>query len=83
MKIFCPDTQETISFNTYMKSKHWALKKETFRLSAYFNGSCHKCKKLKSGINIYHLNYDSLGNEELFDLTALCPKCYRIFYRKM
>ena len=59
----------------YMQSKAWKEKRQA-KLDAC-SGKC-ECEGgcTREATQVHHLHYDSLGNESLDDLQALCPKCH-------
>ena len=64
-----------IDYHKYMRSKEWKAKRQE-KLEA-----CdHKCECeggcYRKATQIHHLHYDTLGNESMEDLQALCPKCH-------
>ena len=64
-----------LDYQKYMRSKEWKAKREE-KLEA-----CnHKCECeggcYRTATQIHHLHYDTLGNESMEDLQALCPKCH-------
>ena len=64
-----------MNYHKYMQSKAWKEKRQT-KLDAC-NGKC-ECEGgcTREATQVHHLHYDSLGNESLDDLQALCPKCH-------
>ncbi|MDE0636585.1 MAG: HNH endonuclease signature motif containing protein [Candidatus Poribacteria bacterium] len=62
-------------YQKYMRSKEWKAKRQE-KLEA-----CdHKCECeggcYRKATQIHHLHYDTLGDESMEDLQALCPKCH-------
>ena len=62
-------------YQKYMRSKEWKAKRQE-KLEA-----CdHKCECeggcYRKATQIHHLHYDTLGEESMEDLQALCPKCH-------
>lgn len=78
----CADTNELISsFDRYLKSRHWKLKKQEFRESSFYNGRCYKCWKAKAGIKIIHKDKSQeLGDEAMEELLAVCPSCFNRYH---
>lgn len=77
VSIKCEDTGEEFNnYYSYLESRHWKTKKEEFLNSKYYNGKCCRCKQKKKFMNIHHLHYDSVGNESLTDLVAICVACH-------
>ena len=64
-----------VDYQKYMRSKEWKAKRQD-KLEA-----CdHKCECeggcYRKATQIHHLHYDTLGEESMDDLQALCPKCH-------
>ena len=64
-----------MNYHKYMQSPAWKEKRQA-KLDACSKkceceGSC-----TREATQVHHLHYDSLGNESLDDLQALCPKCH-------
>ena len=61
-----------MNYRKYMQSKSWKEKRQA-KLDAR-SGKC-ECKGgcTREATQVHHLHYDSLGNESLDDLQALCP----------
>ena len=64
-----------VDYKKYMRSKEWKAKRQE-KLEA-----CdHKCECeggcYRKATQIHHLHYDTLGEESMEDLQALCPKCH-------
>ena len=77
----CTDTNEPImSRKGYRDSKHWKLKKQEFRESSFFSGRCYHCKKPKGGMLFIHKHEENLGNENLEDILAVCPTCFKRYH---
>ena len=64
-----------MNYRKYMQSKAWKEKRQA-KLDAC-RGKC-ECEGgcTREATQIHHLHYDSLGNDILDDLQALCPKCH-------
>ncbi len=64
-----------MNYRKYMQSKAWKEKRQA-KLDAC-SGKC-ECEGgcIREATQVHHLHYDSLGNEGLDDLQALCPKCH-------
>lgn len=63
-----------ITYQDYLNSDLWQEKKKW--ILECFNNECQKCKT-KKGLNVHHKNYDSVGNENIHDVTVLCFKCHK------
>lgn len=60
-------------YRKYLKSDEWAqLKIDLFELRGY---SCEKCPN-KKRLDVHHLTYENIYNEEPEDLIILCKKCH-------
>ena len=64
-----------MDYQTYLRSPEWKAKRQE-KLDSCQNkceceGGC--CRE---ATQIHHLHYDTLGNESLGDLQALCAKCH-------
>ncbi|MCX0396192.1 HNH endonuclease [Clostridium perfringens] len=70
----CEDTNEVFyNYKSYLKSKHWKLKKDEY--FSVYKKECAICKKNKK-LNLHHKTYDNVGNELLEDLVLLCEECH-------
>ena len=62
-------------YQTYLRSPEWESKRqeklESCQYKCQCEGGCHR-----QATQIHHLHYDTLGNESLQDLQALCAKCH-------
>ena len=58
-------------YQTYLRSPEWEAKRqeklESCQYKCECEGGCHR-----QATQIHHLHYDTLGNESLQDLQALC-----------
>ena len=62
-----------VDYNKYMKSPEWAKKrKERLELDGYKCQMCGTTEKLE----VHHIKYDTLGNENMDDLITLCEHCH-------
>lgn len=57
----------------YLKSEHWQKVKR--RMYRTFR-ACELCKKRGVRLNIHHITYNRLGNEDTSDLIVLCEDCH-------
>ena len=64
-----------MDYQTYLQSHEWEAKRkeklESCQYKCECEGGCHR-----QATQIHHLHYDTLGNESLQDLQALCAKCH-------
>lgn len=64
-----------INYKAYMRSSQWKEKRQA-KLEAC-NSKCEcEGRCTREATQIHHLHYDTLGNESMDDLQALCPKCH-------
>jgi 5-methylcytosine-specific restriction endonuclease McrA len=61
-------------YQDYLNSPIW--KDKTEWIKEVFNFICQECGS-KKNLQVHHLNYDSLGNENQHDVTLLCKKCHK------
>ena len=62
------------NYRKYLKSDEWAqLKIDLFN---YRGKSCEKCGN-KKRLEVHHLTYKNVFNEEPEDLIILCRKCHQ------
>lgn len=78
--IFCPDTGEKCNtYGEYLKSKHWEIIKERFYNKKILNNEriiCSCCEIPDKTLNLHHLTYENLGEENLDELSLLCTDCH-------
>ena len=64
-----------MNYHKYIQSEAWKEKRrvklDACRRKCECEGGC-----TREATQVHHLHYDSLGNESLDDLQALCPKCH-------
>lgn len=64
-----------MDYQTYLCSPKWEAKRQekldSCQSKCECEGGCHR-----QATQIHHLHYDTLGNESLQDLQALCAKCH-------
>lgn len=64
-----------MNYKAYMRSSQWKEKRhaklEACNSKCECDGGC-----TREATQIHHLHYDTLGNESMEDLQALCPKCH-------
>ena len=80
-EIFCRDTNEHCTGETYLKSKHW----QQMRKIVYekYKGKCQRCGDcIPLGMaNVHHRTYKRIGNENINDLILYCNKCHAIMHK--
>lgn len=63
----------------YLQSDDWKIRRK--ELMEIANWICSKCGE--KAIQLHHLNYDNIGNEELdSDVIAVCTDCHNEIHRK-
>lgn len=64
-----------MNYKTYIRSSEWEEKRKT-KLKAC-DSKC-ECEGgcVREATQVHHLHYDTLGNENMEDLQALCSKCH-------
>jgi 5-methylcytosine-specific restriction endonuclease McrA len=70
-------------YTAYMQSEEWrAKRKERLRIDHYLCTMCG-CKQTRTKrLEIHHLHYGTLGNENVYsDLASLCPTCHARLHR--
>ena len=64
-----------VDYQKYIHSKEWKVKRqeklEACNHRCECEGGCYR-----KATQIHHLHYDTLGDESMEDLQALCPKCH-------
>ena len=65
-------------YNNYLKSQEWYILKNL--ALKYSNYKCSKCGETEN-LNIHHLNYNNIGNEEISDLITVCNSCHKEFHK--
>lgn len=62
-----------MNYQAYLRSDHWR------ELSAAkiedVNFRCERCRR-KTGLEVHHKHYKTLGRERLTDIEALCRSCH-------
>jgi 5-methylcytosine-specific restriction endonuclease McrA len=61
-------------YKAYLKSDKWARKREQAFL--FYGKKCFACRTYRGPIQVHHLTYQNLGNENLRELRPLCQKCH-------
>jgi hypothetical protein len=69
------DSKET--YNRYLASREWAVKKQRVKRRA--NGICERCK-INPMHHVHHLTYARKYCEDLEDLQAICEKCHEFIH---
>ena len=64
-----------MNYKAYIRSSEWKEKRKTKLEVCNFKCECEGgC--VREAKQVHHLHYDTLGNESMEDLQALCPKCH-------
>jgi 5-methylcytosine-specific restriction endonuclease McrA len=59
---------------SYLRSKEWREKRKEFLEEA--NYECSECGE-KKNLQVHHLNYDCVGEEDFDDVEVLCKECHQ------
>ncbi|MFI5377862.1 MAG: HNH endonuclease [Tepidisphaerales bacterium] len=62
-----------VNYDEYMNGPVWNEIRRAVLDRA--RGQCERCGQ-RARLEVHHKHYDSLGNEDLDDLEALCPVCH-------
>lgn len=62
-----------MNYDKYLKSDHWANKKEQYKRSS-LPQYCIVCKEEK--YQLHHVTYRNLYKEKMTDFVPLCRKCH-------
>jgi len=62
------------SYDEYLASDYWKEKREW--ILNVKGKQCEKCGSIKK-LNVHHINYASVGNENTHDVTVLCYDCHK------
>src|SRR3990167_7159872 len=68
-----------MSYQDYLKSKHWL---EFRRKILTIRTKCQSCGKSNTRFNIHHKHYKTLGNERNEDVMVSCQNCHLINHEK-
>lgn len=64
-----------MNYHTYIRSSEWKEKRKTKLEDCKSKCECEgEC--VREATQVHHLHYDTLGNESMEDLQALCAKCH-------
>jgi len=65
-------------YRKYLNSKEW----EEIRVELHIvrGSKCERCSS-KKNLQVHHLTYDNIFNEELEDLELLCAGCHKSEHR--
>jgi 5-methylcytosine-specific restriction endonuclease McrA len=65
------------NYRKYINSKEWKLKRDAI-VEKYKKCSC--CGS-EENLNVHHLTYENLGNENESDLLLLCKDCHKFVHK--
>ena len=71
-------------YDWYIHSEQWKFKRaQRLEIDGHKCCMCGKHEKdLKDGLRIHHINYNSLGHENIFsDICSLCPRCHWLMHK--
>jgi 5-methylcytosine-specific restriction endonuclease McrA len=69
-----PTDQQGVDYDRYLNSPAWKQKRaERLKIDG---GRCTACGTTEGLLGVHHLNYDSLGCEDMEDLRTLCETCH-------
>ncbi len=60
-------------YDAYLKSENWHAKRKLVMARA--NGTCEGCG-VRPATQVHHFTYENLGDELLWELTAVCNLCH-------
>ncbi len=72
-------TEKQIHYRNYLQSNHW--KETRARALSRANYKCEKCNCTEY-LQVHHLNYKHLWNEQDSDLLVLCRTCHLKIHKK-
>ena len=74
---------QTQQYKDYMKSDTWQDKcKQRIEIAGHKCEMCGRLKKNSKGLQIHHISYKNLGNEDVAnDLICLCGRCHILIHR--
>ena len=61
------------TYSDYLNSVFWKDKRE--HIIETFGNKCSNCEA-KMGLQVHHLSYANVGNEQLEDVIVLCRSCH-------
>ena len=67
------------SYESYIRSDDWGRKRK--QAIEFYGGRCALCGD-KDDIHVHHINYETLGKEEMLDLTLLCEYHHNDFHKR-
>ena len=77
-EIVCKDTGEVCKgYKAYLKSEHWFNMRKSKIKWHGCKANCAVCGKESSMVQLHHISYKHLGDEQPSDLVVLCPECHK------
>lgn len=72
-------------YQAYLKSDTWKRKAEQrMRIDGYVCQGCKTCGTAENPLEIHHLTYSDLGNEDVYtQLVCVCHVCHKNLHRIM
>lgn len=64
----------------YLASPEWQAKRQTLFVKGG-KARCYCCNRARRNLEVHHLTYANLGNEQPGDLVLVCPNCHDIIHR--
>jgi len=74
------DGTEMGNHKNYLQSEHWKRIKQAYMISNRPK-ECWCCKTKDQPLDLHHLHYQNVGNEQLEDLELLCRTCHAEVHR--
>lgn len=71
--------KKSVEYYSYILSNDWQLKKE--KRKELDNYKCYWCKSTDR-LEVHHITYERLGNENLGDIVTLCKKCHEALHER-
>ena len=70
-------------YKRYIRSPAWAEKcRQRIEIAGHKCEMCGRLEKNSKGLQIHHINYIRLGNEDVYnDLICLCGRCHCLIHR--
>lgn len=75
-KIVCKTGEVVYSYVDYLKTFHWTETRNACVDAC--GGVCLGCRKKGKKLQVHHLHYNTIGNEDKCDLKPLCRQCHEI-----
>lgn len=66
--------RQTAEYQRYLQTAEWAQKRADFIWQA--KGRCLRCGAMER-LQVHHLHYETLGDEDFSDVEVLCPACHQ------